>query len=43
MHPTIVNGKEMEFLRTDKSAFANVLVTKYREKLATTLYKSNSG
>ena len=37
MHPTIVNGKEMEFLRTDKSAFANVLVTKYREKLATTL------
>jgi len=43
MHPTIVKGKEMDFLRTDKSAFANVLETKYREKLATSLYTSNSG
>jgi len=43
IHPTIVNGEPMEFLRNDKAAFANVLVTKYREKLATTLYKSNSG
>src|SRR6056297_421591 len=43
IHPTIVNGEAMEFLRNDKTAFANVLVTKYREKLATTLYESNSG
>ena len=42
IHPTIVNGEEMEFLRNDKVAFANVLETKYKEKLAT-LYKSNSG
>jgi DNA-binding HxlR family transcriptional regulator len=37
LHPTIVNGEAMEFLRNDKAAFANVLVTKYREKLATVL------
>ena len=43
IHPTIVNGEEMEFLRNNQAAFAYVLVTKYREKLATTLYKSNSG
>jgi DNA-binding HxlR family transcriptional regulator len=43
LHPTIVNGEEMELLRNDKVAFANVLETKYKEKLATTLYKSNSG
>jgi hypothetical protein len=43
IHPTIVNGEEMEFLRNDQAAFANVMVTKYREKLATTLYTSNSG
>jgi DNA-binding HxlR family transcriptional regulator len=42
IHPTIVNGESMELLRNDKAAFANVLVTKYREKLATALYKSNS-
>jgi len=35
IHPTIVNGEEMEFLRNDKVAFANVLETKYKEKLAT--------
>jgi hypothetical protein len=38
IHPTIVNGEEMEFLRNDKAAFANALVNKYREKLATTMY-----
>jgi DNA-binding HxlR family transcriptional regulator len=38
IHPTIVNGEAMEFLRNDKAAFANVLVTKYKEKLATTMY-----
>lgn len=43
IHPSIVNGEAMDFLRNDQAAFANVLVTKYREKLATTLYKSNSG
>ena len=38
IHPTIVNGEAMEFLRNDKPAFANVLVTKYKEKLATIMY-----
>jgi DNA-binding HxlR family transcriptional regulator len=42
IHPTIVNGEEMGFLRNDKAAFASTLEKKYREKLATTLYKSNS-
>ena len=39
IHPTIVNGAEMEFLRNDKVAFANVLETKYKEKLANALTK----
>ena len=43
IHPTIVNGEAMELLRNDKVAFASALDEKYREKLATTLYKSNSG
>lgn len=43
IHPTIVNGEEMDFLRNDKLAFASALEKKYREKLATTLHKSNSG
>lgn len=40
IHPTIVNGEEMELLRNDHAAFGNVLVAKYREKMATTLNKS---
>jgi DNA-binding HxlR family transcriptional regulator len=36
IHPTIVNGDNMEMLRKDKSAFASMLQKKYREKLATT-------
>ena len=43
IHPTIVNSEKMELLRNDKAAFASALEEKYREKLATTLYKSNSG
>ncbi len=43
IHPTIVNNEKMELLRNDKAAFASALEEKYREKLATTLYKSNSG
>jgi DNA-binding HxlR family transcriptional regulator len=43
IHPTIVNGEAMEFLRNDKTTFANEIEKKYREKLATILYKSNSG
>jgi DNA-binding HxlR family transcriptional regulator len=43
IHPTIVNGEAMEFLRNDKTTFANEIEKKYKEKLATTLYKSNSG
>jgi DNA-binding HxlR family transcriptional regulator len=39
IHPTIVNGEAMEFLRNDQAAFAKVLLTKYREKLAATMYK----
>jgi DNA-binding HxlR family transcriptional regulator len=39
IHPTIVNGEAMEFLRNDQAAFVKVLLTKYREKLATTMYK----
>ena len=42
IHPTIVNGEPMKFLRNDKTAFTNEIVKKYKEKLATTLYKSNS-
>ena len=38
IHPTIVNGEAMEFLRNDKAAFARALEDKYREKLATTIY-----
>ncbi len=37
IHPTIANGKEMEFLRNDKPAFVKALITKYKEKLATTM------
>jgi len=38
IHPTIVNGASMEFLRNDKVSFARALEEKYREKLATTIY-----
>jgi DNA-binding HxlR family transcriptional regulator len=38
IHPTIVNGEEMEFLRNDKTAFAELLVSKYKEKLAAIVY-----
>ena len=36
IHPTIVNGPSMEFLRNEKAAFTSVLEAKYREKLAVT-------
>jgi DNA-binding HxlR family transcriptional regulator len=42
IHPTIVNGEAMEFLRNDKTAFANEIENKYKEKRATTLYLSKS-
>ncbi len=35
IHPTIVNGEAMEFLRNDKTTFANEIEKKYKEKLAT--------
>jgi len=38
IHPTIMNGEAMEFLRNDKTAFANEVEKRYREKLAKTLY-----
>jgi DNA-binding HxlR family transcriptional regulator len=43
IHPNIVNGEKMEFLRNDKAAFTNVLVMKYREKLATTAVWQKAG
>jgi DNA-binding HxlR family transcriptional regulator len=33
LHPSIVDGEDMELLRKDKEAFANILERKYREKL----------
>ena len=33
IHPTIINGEEMQLLRNDKAAFASRLEKKYREKL----------
>ena len=38
IHPTIVNGEEMELLRSDKMAFASAIEKKYKEKLATIQY-----
>ena len=35
IHPTIMNGESMEFLRNDKTAFTNEIEKKYKEKLAT--------
>lgn len=43
IHPSIVNGEEMEFLRNEKATFGNLLVTKYKEKLATTSVMQNGG
>lgn len=43
IHPTIVNGEEMESLRNDKTAFANEIEKRYREKLATTSVWLNGG
>jgi len=39
VHPTIVNGEAMDFLRNDKITFANEIEKRYREKLARTIYK----
>ncbi|GAB5408527.1 MAG: hypothetical protein BalsKO_08920 [Balneolaceae bacterium] len=38
IHPTIMDGEGMEFLRSDKAAFAKVIESKYREKLSSTKY-----
>ncbi|WP_439129860.1 winged helix-turn-helix transcriptional regulator [Polaribacter sp.] len=43
LNPTIVNGKGMELLRTDKVEFGKDIEQKYREKLTTTTYIKNSG
>lgn len=43
IHPTIADGEEMEFLRSDKLAFANELVRNYRDKLASTAVGQNGG
>ncbi len=40
VHPTMMNGEAMDFLRNDKTTFASVLEKNYREKLATISYKS---
>jgi DNA-binding HxlR family transcriptional regulator len=35
IHPSIMNGEAMEFLRNDKAAFTKEIEKNYREKLAT--------
>ncbi|NRB46913.1 MAG: helix-turn-helix transcriptional regulator [Saprospiraceae bacterium] len=37
-HPTIEDGENMEFLRKDKAAFAELLEKRYRDKLATVMH-----
>ena len=37
IHPGIMNGEAMQSLRNDKTAFANEIEKRYREKLATTI------
>lgn len=41
IHPTIVNGESMEFLRKDKAAFTLEIERTYRAKLATALQESS--
>ena len=41
LNTTIVNGKQMELLRTNKVEFARVIEQKYREKLAITAFIKN--
>jgi DNA-binding HxlR family transcriptional regulator len=41
IHPSIVEGEAVDFLRNDKTAFANEIDKKYREKLASTQTLSN--
>jgi DNA-binding HxlR family transcriptional regulator len=36
LHPSIVNGEDMDLLRRDKAAFAKTLERKYRERRAAT-------
>lgn len=43
IHPTIVDGEEMELLRNEKTTFASVIENRYREKLATTSVLQNGG
>ena len=43
LHPNIMEGEGMQFLRNDKGAFANEIERKYKEKLATTTYKRING
>ncbi len=43
LHPSIVDGEELELLRNDKVAFAGIVEEKYREKLATTMAMLNAG
>lgn len=38
LNPDIQDGEEMELLRNDKAAFANILIEKYKKKLATKTY-----
>jgi len=42
LNPTMVSGKGMELLRTDKAEFGRVIEQQYREKLATTTYITHS-
>lgn len=41
IHPTIVDGEEMNFLRNNKAAFARLVEEKYREKRAASPYQND--
>ncbi len=43
VHPSLTDGPSMEFLRNDKSAFAQEIEAKYRQKLAANWSKSSMG
>lgn len=43
IHPSIMNGEAMQSLRKDKTAFANEIEKRYREKLATTQHIAYGG
>ena len=43
VHPTMLNGESMEWLRNDKAAFASALEKQYKKKRGAILDNSDSG